>query len=267
MLQKYIPLSKALLIVVAVCISTGVLVFIFRSPVSLFIFNTAHSEKLALRINPDDPDLLYLLGNHHFGGNGDYNLNTSQAYFFKAVQLRPDFPEAHYQLGRVYFIQGKFSLALHNIREVIRLKPDFEKSYYMYGLINGYSGDHDKAIWGFTEFIQRDDFNWAGYNDLAWVYFKIGDFEKTREIAHQGLRQAPNNAWLHNIYGLALMNLGLTDDAKNEFQLALEGTDTMTSSSWGGAYPGNNPAVYEKGFEEMKSAIRKNLELATSKRL
>lgn len=258
---------KISLAVVVICALVGVLIFLCRSPISFFILNTFHLENFALKINPNNPDLLYLLGNRHFGGNGKYDIHASQTYFLKAIKLRPDFPEARYQLGRVYFIQGKFSLALHNIREVIRLKPDFEKSYYMYGLINGYSGNYDQAVWGFTKFIQHDDFNWAGYNDLAWIYFKKGDFEKTREIAHQGLRRAQNNAWLHNIHGLALMNLGLTDEAKNEFQLALEGTDIMTPNSWGGAYPGNDPAVYEKGLEEMRSAIRKNLELATNKRL
>jgi tetratricopeptide (TPR) repeat protein len=218
-----------------------------------------------LIINPNDPELLLAIGSWHFGGGGTYDIETAKEYFLRASQLQYENYQIHYQLGRIYFIQGKFRLALHNIKEVMRINPDFKKGYYMYGLINGYSGNIEQAIWGFEEFIRRDDFNWAGYNDLAWIYFQKGDYKKTSEIAQKGLEKAEVNPWLHNIYGTALLNLGSTEKARNEFQMALRYSERMTPAEWGGAYPGNNPKEYERGLTEMRTAIKHNFSLTENK--
>lgn len=145
------------------------------------------------------------------------------------------------------------------INTVIRLDPDFKKSYYMYGLINGYIGDFDAATWGFSEFIQRDSFNWAGYNDLAWISFKQGDYTKTKEIATQGLQQAPGNPWLQNTLGTALLNLGEKEAAQRSLSAALISCNQMHPNDWGGAYPGNDPRLYDRGLREMCTTIRKNI--------
>jgi tetratricopeptide (TPR) repeat protein len=212
-------------------------------------------------MNPNNPDVFFAIGENSFGQGGTYDIMRAETAYSKAVELRPNFPEAHYQLGRVYFIQGRFHPALIEMTIVLRLDPEFKKAYYMYGLISGYQKNYDEAIYGFSEFIRRDDFNWAGYNDLAWIYFQKGDYEKTRDTAKEGLKRAEMNPWLQNVYGTALMNLGEKESAQKAFRKALRETESMTPAQWGGAYPGNDPRSYVQGLEQMKAAIRHNLEL------
>ena len=237
----------------------------YRVPASYTVWSRLGLDTIATALNPRDPDLWFAIGNSYFGHGTTYDIQRAQRAFAAATALRQDFPEAHYQLGRTYFIEGRFDAALAEMNATLHYAPDFKKAYYMYGLINGYAGDLDEAVYGFSEFIKRDDFNWAGYNDLVWIYFKKGDYQKTREVAEAGLRHAERNPWLNTIYGTALLNLGEKEKAKAVLEIALEESEKMSEKDWGKAYPGNNPAIYKQGLEEMKSSIRHNLDLLIRK--
>lgn len=251
----------ALLLVIVLLIGILYTIYIKRKTLSLFLWNAFRIEQLPLVLDRQNPELLFMIGNTHFGGMNTYDVDKAQKYYIDAIYLQYDFLEAHYQLGRTYFIQGRFARALFETREALRLDPEFKKAYYMYGLISGYQGNYDEAIYGFSEFIKRDDFNWAGYNDLAWIYFQQGDYEKTRDTAREGLKRAETNPWLHNMHGTALMNLGEKEEAKQAFEIALNEANKMTPEHWGGSYPGNDPRTYTSGLEQMRSAIKHNLDL------
>ncbi len=252
---------KLFLYLIGIIAITASIVWHFRVPESYFVWQRFGLETIAGALNPNDANLFFEIGNYYFGHGKTYDVQKAKKAFAAALRLRPDFPEAHYQLGRIHFIEGKFIMALAEIRETLRFAPDFKKSYYMYGLINGYAGDLDEAVYGFNEFIKRDDFNWAGYNDLAWIYFKKGDYQKTKETAKAGLQYAARNPWLNTVYGTALLNLGEIEKAREVLQIALEESEKMSEKDWGKAYPGNNPTIYKQGLEEMRSAIRHNLDL------
>ncbi len=243
------------------------LLLFFRVPALHPLFFTIRLTWAVKMLNPHNPDTFFAIGENFFGQGRIYDPSRAEAAYARAVALRPDFMEAHYQLGRVYFIQGRFTPAIMEMTTVMRLNPDFKKTYYMYGLIQGYNANYSEAIYGFTEFIKRDDFNWAGYNDLAWVYFLQGDYEKARDTSKKGLERAHNNPWLHNLYGAALMNLGSNTEAQASFELALEQTELLTPARWGGAYPGNDPRLYPLGLDEMKTSIQENLALVNEKLL
>lgn len=259
-----IKIKSTLLLCIVIITGVGGILWYFRVSENYFFWKYFGSEKIAVTLNPDDPDLFLEIGNGYFGHGKTYDVKRAEMAYTRALEIRPDFLEAHYQLGRIHFINGKFTSALAEIDTVLRIDPNFKKAYYMHGLINGYKGDLDAAIWGFSEFIKRDDFNWAGYNDLAWIYFKKGDYQKMKEVAEKGLIHAERNPWLNNIYGTALMNLGEKDSAKKAFRVALEESNTMSAEDWGQAYPGNNPEIYSRGIEETRSVIKHNLTLLES---
>lgn len=248
-----------------VCFAVGIL-----TTLSFLALRASHLRPFLLFIgldrgialaNSHDPEVFFDIGENFFGQGRIYDSTKAEQAYLQAIALRPNFLEAHYQLGRTYFIQGRFARALFETREVLRLDPEFKKAYYMYGLISGYQGNYDEAIYGFSEFIKRDDFNWAGYNDLAWIYFQQGNYEKTRDTAREGLKRAETNPWLHNMHGTALMNLGEKEEAKQAFEIALNEANKMTPEHWGGSYPGNDPRTYTSGLEQMRSAIKHNLDL------
>ncbi len=256
-------MKKLLLTVSIVQIIGSLLLFVFvsfRHEIVTILWQRFHVDAVVVRLEPKNAELSFTIAEYYFN-HGGYNVSKAEKYYTRTITLDPQFRDAYYQRGRVFFIQGKFISAITDIRTVLELDPEFKKAYYMYGLISGYMKNSEQAIYGFSEFIKRDDFNWAGYNDLAWIYFKKGDFEKTREVAKKGLERAQTNPWLNNIYGTALLNLGDKAGAKQAFEIAKNESDKLDPESWGEAYPGNNPGIYAQGLAETRSVIEHNLAL------
>jgi hypothetical protein len=74
----------------------------------------------------------------------------------------------------------------------------------------------------------------------------------------------PEQPWLLNMYGLALLNTDDKDGARMFFEEALYLTKKLTPEDWGKAYPGNDPSVWSVGLAEMTSSIEENLARAQS---
>ncbi|MEK7661942.1 MAG: tetratricopeptide repeat protein [Patescibacteria group bacterium] len=224
------------------------------------LWDATHLGNIATIIPPDDPKLYLKIGNYYFG-KGDYNLIKAEKNFRRALMLDPATQTAHYQLARINFLKSNFAEAIWQIDREISLNENFGKSYYVKGLIQGYMGQSDEAILNFKKFIAYDSYNWAGYNDLAWVYFKKGEFAQTKDAALKGLKRDPGNPWLNNSLGLALLNLGQKKEAKRAFETALEKLKKIAPEDWGKAYPGNNPNIYAQGLKEMRESVSYNLAL------
>lgn len=233
--------------------------FSYREQIASYVWQKTHLEA-SWYIDPWNSALAYSIGNYYFN-HGTYDPEKAERYFRHATIVTPLHLDAHYQLGRILFIKGKFIEAKHEIDTVIAANPDFEKAYYMRGLILGYQGRLEQGIPYFEEFIRRAPNEWAGYNDLAWLYFRMGEYEKVRETTEKGLGVSPENVWLLNMHGLALHNLGRSEEAQLLFKRAKERADILKPEDWGKAYPGNDPAIYADGLARMHEAIDHNLKL------
>lgn len=209
--------------------------------------------------------------NHDDDPAGPYDLALARTYYEATIRASSTaYPEAWYQLGRIDFIEGKFNAALYKFDKVVTLFPDSGiEPHYMIGLTYGYKArktgseeDWEKAADAFLTFIAvAPEAPWPRV-DLAWVYFAQGKYEEMKPVLADGLVLRPNNPWLHNMYGLALLNTGEYELAYEHFGFAKALAAELTTEDWGKSYPGNNPADWATGLEEFKAAIEKNLALA-----
>ncbi|MBI2048206.1 MAG: hypothetical protein HYT27_03625 [Parcubacteria group bacterium] len=239
-----------------------ILVLIVAIFVIVMVF--AARTKIGVIIPSNNADTLVQKGNYYFnvGGAGKYDLDKAETYFNKALTTDQNVSDAWHQLARIDFLRGDFDGALEKINTQIELHGDsLMSSYYIRGLIYGYTKEYEKAEKDFLKFFEWDRNNWAVYNDLAWVYFQKGEYEKTRVVAEGGLAHFPNNPWLLNMAGLSHMNLGNAQKAKIYFQKSFFWAETLTETQWHKAYPGNDPRVANAGIGEMKNAIKFNIEL------
>ena len=238
----------------------AIAVYNYHSGVSSFVWENFHIASVATALNPDDSTLRFEIGNYYFGG-GAYNTEKAEDYFKKALEIDTNISGAHYQIARIYFVRGNFNSALGEINKEIERHPDFRRSHYVRGLVNGYSGRLAEAESDFEEFLKWKPESWAGWNDLAWVYFQEGKYKEARDSARRGLEIYPENPWLLNSLGVALLNTGQKYYAKEVFARALAAVSSMSPEDWGRAYPGNNPEIYTEGLSKMKQSMRDNLKL------
>lgn len=92
----------------------------------------------------------------------EFNLGQSVWHLKQAIQLKPNNPVFHYQLGRTYVdapmlavirdinvgfrLRDSAELALAEIKEAIRLKPDYPEAYMVLGEVYMYLGENEKAL-------------------------------------------------------------------------------------------------------------------------
>ena len=258
--------QKTFLIVsILFVLGAGFLFFAYKKEIALFAWNNFYVfPSYALSLNNTDAFLARSIGDHYFNinGKGTYNLDTAESYYKKALEIDPLVSDVWHQLARIHFLIGNFPEALEKINTQINLHGDsFMASYYIRGLIYGYAKQFDKSESDFRKFLSWDKRNWAAHNDLAWVYFQQGEYEKARATAIEGLEYGTNNPWLLNMVGIASFNLGDMKMAQEYLEKALEEAEKLTEYDWHKAYPGNNPDSAQQGIFEMKKAIRVNLDL------
>ncbi len=60
-------------------------------------------------------------------------LETSIANFLKVVQVRPEMPDVHNNLGVAYHAAGKWREAGQSFEQAIRIHPHYERAYFNLG--------------------------------------------------------------------------------------------------------------------------------------
>lgn len=195
-----------------------------------------------------------------------YNVTLAQFFFTQASYpfLGKAAPYAHYQLSRTYFIQGDLNTSISEAEKELALYPDHTRTYYILGLTYGYLNEEKKAIDMFSTFIEANPTSWAARNDKAWLQFRIGDIDGAI-VTIEPIARAIDNPWVQNTYGTLLMNKKKYTKAKLAFLNAKRIVNTMTETTWGIAYPGNDPRIYGTGLDAMKLSIESNLKLLNTR--
>ena len=211
--------------------------------------------------------------NHGDQADGKYNLEKARQFFGEALEKNPEGNKlAWHQLGRIDFLEGEFDEAIYKFEKQIEYFGDqIPNVYYMLGLTYGYQARDTgyEIAWqnaeeNFIKYLSYDPLSpWARV-DLGWIYFAQGKYELMVDLLEVGLTYHPDNPWLLNMYGLALLNTGEPDKARQYFIWAQSAADQLTIEEWGESYPGNDPDVWGRGLGEFREIIAKNIELTAN---
>ena len=98
------------------------------------------------------------------------------SYYKRAVELCPDYFEAHNKLGELYKSWGEYELAIREFEQASR-SPSFVQPRYNLGEIYRMQGRYDLAAEAFTEVIRIEpDFRRA-QNQLKYVQKRLGKYD------------------------------------------------------------------------------------------
>jgi Flp pilus assembly protein TadD len=90
-------------------------------------------------------------------------------YQAREIRLKPDFPEAHYNLGIELDLAGKMDDAISEFREAVRLRPDFAKAHERLGVALFIKGDEKGALEEYRKAFTLDPRN----NDARSNYERL----------------------------------------------------------------------------------------------
>ena len=118
----------------------------------------------AIALKPDYAEAHYNLGNA-LRDQGD--LPGAVAAYRKAIALKPDYAEAHNNLGNALRDQGDLAGAVAAYRKAIALKPDLAEAHYNLGNALGDQGDLAGAIAAYRKAIALKPDYAEAHNNLG----------------------------------------------------------------------------------------------------
>jgi len=191
--------------------------------------------------------------------------DEARAAFQRAVELKPDYAEAHYQLG-ITWDDVPSQEELDALKRATELKPDYIAAHHELGFAYKTAGKLEEASAAFDESIalckktiELDSENAEAYYYLSHTYEEKGMLNEAREAMRKTLELQPDNADAQFYMGFLHDAAGQIEKAMEEykkvFQIEPEGTAAAKAhNNLGVLYA--KEGKYKTAIAEMKEAIR-----------
>jgi len=150
---------------------------------------------------------------------GKYGLATK--YYNEALQISPNFADAHNKLGYVLARQGKLDEAIEHLTKALRIEPDSADSHSKLGLVFFRQGKLDRAVTHFNEALRIKPDLADAHSNLGYVLMHQDKLDQAIEHLTEALRIKPDLANAHHNLGCALARRGKLDEAIGCFNRAL----------------------------------------------
>jgi eukaryotic-like serine/threonine-protein kinase len=143
------------------------------------------------------------------------------AEYREAIRRKPDYAEAHTNLGLALEASGDRPGAIAALREAIRLKPDLPQAHYNLGSALNDSGDRRGAIAALREAIRLKPDEALAHSKLGLVLGDAGDWRGAIAALLEAIRLRPDDPVAHNNLGFALDASGDRPGAVAEYREAI----------------------------------------------
>jgi len=172
----------------------------------------------AIETKPDYAGAHYNLGNtlKELG-----RLDESIARYSDAIQINPNYAEAYNNLGNAFLGLGKLDEAAASYREASSIKPDYAEAHYNLGIVLRDLRQLEEAVVSHQKALSiKPDFAEA-YSNLGYALGELGRLDEAIACYQKVLAIKPNFAEGHCNLGTALKKLGRVDEAVATYQKAL----------------------------------------------
>ncbi|MEV4248993.1 tetratricopeptide repeat protein [Streptosporangium canum] len=163
-----------------------------------------------------------------FGMTG--RLEEALADYAMVVELDPEFPEHHFNIGNILRRLGRNEEAVAAYERALRLSPPFPEAYYNLADARLELGDVPGAVADFVYTIELDPGHVDAHVNLAGLLHELDDAEAAWRVTTAGLALAPDNAHLLCLKGKLLAERGDADAARDALSAALRRDDALAEA-------------------------------------
>jgi tetratricopeptide (TPR) repeat protein len=154
------------------------------------------------------------------GGRG--NTAEEEECYRRAIALRPDYPEAHNNLGAVLRARGDLSGAAEEYRAALRLRPGYPEAHYNYGILLQTLGSVQGAVEHLRRALElRPDYVDAHYG-LANLLRVLGDLGEAASHYKTAIELRPNHGEARSNYAMLLEDQGNLAAAEAQYRASVE---------------------------------------------
>ena len=142
--------------------------------------------------------------------------------FRKAIDLNPDFAEAHYALGVLLMRLGDQPGAKQEFDIVVKLNPDSADAHNNLGALLAQDQNYSEAIWHVLEGLRLNPKDAKARINLSNILIAEGDVEAAIDQLQAAIGLAPENVSLFLYLGRAQSRAGKSEAAIQSFRHAVE---------------------------------------------
>ena len=173
----------------------------------------------ALELKPNYPEAHNNLGN---ALKEQGNLDAAIASYKSALQLKPNYPSAHNNLGNALKQQGNLDAAIASYNSALQFNPNYPDAHYNLGNALNQQGDLDAAIASYNSALQLQPNKPEVHNNLGNALKEQGNLDAAIASYNSALQLNPNNPEAHYNLGNALEEQGNLDAAIASYNSALQ---------------------------------------------
>ena len=144
----------------------------------------------ALQLKPNYPEAHNNLG-VALKEQGD--LTAAIASYKNALQLKPNHPEAHNNLGTALKEQGDLNAAIASYNNALQLKPNHPETHYNLGVALQEQGDLDEALINHKRALELDPKNSKAFYGIGLVQAVQGNLKDSKNSFLKSIELNPSN--------------------------------------------------------------------------
>lgn len=196
--------------------------------------------------------------------DNDSPMETIAGYLHRAVQEDPNFWEAQYLLGSVYYDFDFYDKALEQFDNVIRSNGRFYKAYYGRGVIYYQNKQFTKALEEFKRTLEFNRDHDRSYYYMGMLYTRIDSLKKGIDYLTRSIDLNPNYAPAYFQLGRSEMKRGWFKNALTSLSksTALDPDFYLAHNALGESYYALNS--FEEAILEFNKAIALKPDFATA---
>ena len=175
----------------------------------------------------------------------------------RALQISPGEASAHYSLGNVQWVTGRYQEAVASLRRSLQLQPDNDETHRLLGRVLSGSGDPDGAIAEIQTAIHMRPDDWRGYMLLGGVCYSAGRLREALDAYRRASEMQPNDPAPWSGLGLIYQVRGDLPQAIGNYEHAVRlGANAMAYSNLGLVY--YSAARYQEAIGAWQQALAIN---------
>jgi predicted O-linked N-acetylglucosamine transferase (SPINDLY family) len=149
-------------------------------------------------------------------------LPEAVAAYRQALALKPDFAEAHINLGSILSDLGQLEEALAAFGAALALKPDFAEAIYNVGAVLTRMGRLEEAVAALRRVLQLRPGDAAAANCLGAALTQLDQPDQALDAYWEALKTQPENAAFYSNAGITLNYLGRQEQAVGAMRRAIQ---------------------------------------------
>jgi len=141
--------------------------------------------------------------------------------FEKAAEIKPDFADAHYNLGLTLQELNQLDAAVKSYQVTLALQHNYVKAHNNLGIIYKELGQLEDAVKSYQEAIDLQPEYAEALNNLGVTFQELGKLDEAVNCYEKALKIQPDYFEVFNNLGNTLNLLSQTDKALNSYRRAL----------------------------------------------